>query len=147
MNQRVKSLIVKATYLIAWIAGAFTVYDPTLIDTAVQSGEVGFVPVFEYIRYTYPVLLILIFCFPVCTTKAEFEKTLDQYGRVLAVISFAFLAPASFVGIFGFIISPILFLNWLFVIKLGVDGFTVLLGSVILTVVSIYVAASIINKR
>ena len=53
MNQRVKSLIVKATYLIAWIAGAFTVYDPTLIDTAVQSGEVGFVPVFEYIRYTY----------------------------------------------------------------------------------------------
>ena len=112
MNQRVKSLIVKATYLIVWIAGAFTVYDPTLIDTAVQSGEVGFVPVFEYIRYTYPVLLILIFCFPVCTAKAEFEKTLDQYGRVLAVLSFAFLAPASFIGILGFIISPILLLSW-----------------------------------
>lgn len=147
MNQQVKSLIVKATYLIAWIAGAFTVYDPTLIDTAVQSGSVGFVPAFQYIRYTYPALLILICLFPISATKAEFENSLDQYGRVLAALSFAFLAPASILGILGFILSPILFLNWLFVIMLGVDGVTVLLVSMFLTVVAIYVAANFINRR
>jgi len=147
MNQQFKSLLVKATYLIAWIAGAFTVYDPTLIETAVQSGGVGFVPAFQYIRYTYPVLLILIYFFPISATKAEFENSLDQYGRVLAALSFAFLVPASFLGILGFILSPILFLNWLFVITLGVDGVTVLLVSMFLTVVAIYVAANLINKR
>ena len=103
MNQRVKSLIVKSTYLIAWIAGAFTVYDPALIETAVQSGDGSLAPVFEYIRYTYPALLIIIYCFAGKTTKAEFENTLDQYGRVLAAISFAILAPASFIGILGFL--------------------------------------------
>lgn len=147
MNQRVKSLIVKATYLIAWIAGAFTVYDPTLIDTAVQSGEVGFVPVFEYIRYTYPVLLILIFLFPVYATKAEFANALDQYGRILAALSFVFLAPASFIGILSFIVSPILVLHWLFVIKLGVDGVTFFLGSLWVSALTIIVAVNLMNKR
>lgn len=147
MNQQVKSLIVKATYLIAWIAGAFTVYDPTLIDTAVQSGSVGFVPAFQYIRCTYPVLLILIYLFPISATKAEFENSLDQYGRVLAALSFAFLAPAFFAGIFGFIISPILLLHWLLVIVLGVDGVTFFVGSLLVAVFAMIVAINLVNKR
>ena len=147
MKQKVKSLIVKATYLIAWIAGAFRVYDPTLIETAVQSGNAGFVPVFQYIRYTYPALLILICLFPISATKAEFENSLDQYGRVLAALSFAFLAPAFFVGIFGFIISPILLLHWLLVIVLGVDGVNFFVGSMLVAVFAMIVAINLVDKR